>query len=257
VWVHNSPAYNVIDCNLFQLLEEDIQHFKTFGKVLILGDMNARVGEKPDYIICDKNINAIDPSDYNVDSPLPRVTQDKVHNSHGQQLIDLCKSTEMRICNGRLEVSGSVTYCNANGSSLIDYLLMSEHDFSLVKVFDTPEFNIFSDHAPLNVTLCAGHLMPHENIDDDNSFIRWDNTKKEQFKRNIILNLPRFNDICFAMERGNTCSVNDGIVKFTELLYKISEPLFLRKRKTSRSVNNNLPFNKAEWFNAECTKDIQ
>jgi len=53
------------------------------------------------------------------------------------------------------------------------------------------------------------------------------------------------------MERGNICSVNDGIVKFTELLYEISEPLFLRKRKMSRSVNNNLPFNKAEWLNAE------
>ena len=35
---------------------------------------------------------------------------------------------------------------------------MTEHDFSLVKIFDTPEFTLLSDHAPLNGTLLVGAM---------------------------------------------------------------------------------------------------
>ena len=58
MWCEDSPAYNVINTDLFQLLrtltfyEEDV--------VFVVGDYNARVGNgsKKDYIVCDTHIDS-------------------------------------------------------------------------------------------------------------------------------------------------------------------------------------------------------
>ena len=43
-----------------------------------------------------------------------RVTEDTIVNSFGRKLINLCKNTGMRICNGRVEgnESGCFTFYN-------------------------------------------------------------------------------------------------------------------------------------------------
>jgi len=62
---------------------------------------------------------------------------DIVSNLHGLKLIDLCKFTSLQLTNSRLvdDLSGSYTFVNNQGSSVIDYLLLPEHDFQPVKNF--------------------------------------------------------------------------------------------------------------------------
>ena len=67
-----------------------------------------------------------------------RVSLDTITNSHGIKLLDLCKSrpTSLRLANGRLQHDkqiGSYTYCNKQGASVIDYLLLSENDFNRIR----------------------------------------------------------------------------------------------------------------------------
>ena len=47
-------------------------------------------------------------------------------NSFGRKLLSLCKTTGLRILNGRHEGDkvGNFTFFGANGMSLIDYLLV-------------------------------------------------------------------------------------------------------------------------------------
>ena len=104
IWGENSPAYNHIDVDLFSILQSDITHFQSHGTVLLCGDWNARVGNgsRPDYIVCDRYVDSIDDDDYLPDVPLPRRSLDSTCNPHGIKLLDLCKSTSLRIANGRL-----------------------------------------------------------------------------------------------------------------------------------------------------------
>lgn len=125
----------------------------------MIGDLNGRVGLEPDFIIGDAidkqlqdNISFID---YNNDNTLKeRQSEDnKAPNSFGQRILQLCRSSGLRICNGRFgQDSNKITFNNKNGCSVIDYLLISQNDiFNIVSNFSVGMFNSFSCHAPLNV----------------------------------------------------------------------------------------------------------
>ena len=153
--VENSPAYNVFNVTLFDILQNDINHFTDLGKVLVCGDFNARVGnsKRHDYIVNDRIVDGIDNDDYIPDIPLDRISTDNGTNSHGLKMIDLCKSTSLHIANGRLHDDkgvGNYTYCNKQGASVIDYLLLRASDFYCIDKFKIESFNEWSNHAPLS-----------------------------------------------------------------------------------------------------------
>ena len=110
IWVENSPAYNIVDVDFFSILQNDVNDFQSKGRVLLCGDLNARVGNgsRSDYIQCDRTVGFIDCNDYIPDVPVPRSSLDSVCNAHGLKLLDLCKATQLRIGNGRLGRDQSV-----------------------------------------------------------------------------------------------------------------------------------------------------
>ena len=129
MWSDNSPIANLFDADLFTILEEDINHFQSLVIVMIAGDFNARTACKSDGIICDLYIPDIDSEDYIIDTPLQRYSMDSGNNSYGNKLLDMCKGTGLRIANGRLGSDfgvGKYTCFNRNGSSVIDYLILSQ-----------------------------------------------------------------------------------------------------------------------------------
>ena len=82
IWGVDSPAYNVVNCNLFELLESDINYFNQFGTVLVAGDLNGRVGRNNDFIVNDFNNSNFDDEDYIPDVPIPRSTLDIKLRTH-------------------------------------------------------------------------------------------------------------------------------------------------------------------------------
>ena len=124
--------------------------------MLLAGAWNCRVGNKPDFVVCDRTINDIDYVDYIPDAPLCRASQDSLCNARGVKMLDLCKGSNMRIANGLLGSDyncGSFTYYNRQTNSTIDYLLLNENDFHMVSSFEIGQFNMFSDHAPLPASI--------------------------------------------------------------------------------------------------------
>ena len=53
IWGIDSPVYNTLNVDLFEILENDITYFSEFGKVFVTGDLNSIVGNKCDYIVHD------------------------------------------------------------------------------------------------------------------------------------------------------------------------------------------------------------
>jgi len=261
VWVENSPAYNVINCDFFQLLQEDIYYFTDLGKVIICGDLNARVGKnRHDFVPNDRQIDYLDGDIYIPDDPPPRASMDTGTNAHGLRLLDLCKATSMRIANGRLDgdLSGSFTYMNTNGASVIDYLLIPEHDFNIIKDFKVKSFNEWSDHAPLFFKISCHKEENMSDVEDSGTrnCYEWNDTLKEAFRSNLISKLTSFNQVIHRVNIGNKDSVNDCVNEFTDILRSVADPLFSKEKRfggnEAKYVNPNRVSKKAEWFDDEC-----
>jgi len=98
LWVENSPAYNIVNVDLFDLLQQDIELYQSIGNVFIVGDWNSRVGSKRDYIVCDRYLDFVDYADYMPDIPSVRYTVDAVCNSHGHKIKIIRVSNSFNVC---------------------------------------------------------------------------------------------------------------------------------------------------------------
>ena len=126
-------------------------------KVFVCGDFNARTGIQIDFVENDSDfINDLLPDEYEVDQPLPRFSEDRVCDQYGLCLLDLCKSSGLRILNGRVGKDkhvGRFTCVKGNGRSAIDYVLSKPELFSMISDFVVNELNIISDHCIIHFSI--------------------------------------------------------------------------------------------------------
>ena len=105
--------------------------------MIIQGDLNARTAVERDCVENDK---------YRA-----RSSQDKVLDAKGKELLDLCKSNELCIINGRKtgDIIGNFTSFQPTGNSVIDYGIVSQSLFDSVCSFKVGNFQPWlSDHCP-------------------------------------------------------------------------------------------------------------
>ena len=137
--------------------------------VFLMGDFNARVCNKDDFVDADDflthHLSLDDTMDgsLNISSKLEktnlskhRVSQDKIINNEGNMLLDMCKSNSMLILNGRCgddKFTGSMTFRN---QSVIDYSIVSFQSLQFIKAFRVLELDaLFSDgHSLISTSLC-------------------------------------------------------------------------------------------------------
>ncbi|CAG2198439.1 unnamed protein product [Mytilus edulis] len=130
-------------------LEEEICSFSSKGKILLIGDFNARTAKTPDYIEEDSpHINLFDgknvlPDGYKSDNKLEQ----------GLNLLELCLSSRLRILNGRYvgDSLGYFTCMSNNGYSTVDYAIVSDSLLSSVKYFKINNFTYLSDHVQIEL----------------------------------------------------------------------------------------------------------
>ena len=96
---------------------------------------------RQDYIVYDSYNKFCDIPNHVSDQPPTRASVDKAHNSHGFKLIGMCKSTSLRVVNGRVGQTNFHTLYSHNGCSVIDYLLTHEKNFSCIEEFCIESFN--------------------------------------------------------------------------------------------------------------------
>ena len=97
--------------------------------MFLLGDLNSRMSTKSDFIDNDRPID-IQYDENEVDTPIPRSSMNKGSNRFGDSLLDICKSVNMRIVNGRLHNDKSVgrmTCYTHNGESVVDYVFTEQN----------------------------------------------------------------------------------------------------------------------------------
>ena len=161
----NSSYYKTRDVETFNAIEDDIVKYRDKGSLVLIGDMNARTNSMSDFIENDTvahdnvGLNAFEFDDiYEPDIVAQRRTSQDIVPSctRGRQLIELCKSSQLRIMNGRWlgDSMGNYTCHQPGGSSVVDYLITNESNMKNLVYFKVYEFRgNLSDHCCISTAL--------------------------------------------------------------------------------------------------------
>ena len=179
----------------FTDLEQKLTNVANDGDLICFGDYNARTGTKLDYLENEDNRDIPIPEDYLTDTvaTYPRGNLDTVTNQYGDQLISLCRSVPLRICNGRKlgDILGSYTCYKWNGKSTVDYCLASPGAYTKIGSFQVNEFlPTLSDHCPISISLetdihCNFQIVHNYNFVEKPRKIKWNKKIQNSFE-NVI-----------------------------------------------------------------------
>jgi len=133
------PPYNsnYFCPDLFDELENDIEKFSSLGSVLLMEDLNSRTGKYSD-IVCQEG-NTIITNDQSESSlcAIRRNSFDNELNNHGKRLLEICRSADLKILNGRTSGHslGRPTFHGKSGVSIVDYAIFDQHLFRHIANF--------------------------------------------------------------------------------------------------------------------------
>ena len=231
-------------------------------EIILLGDFNARTANANYCHVADDinftNDKTLGPISSRASDDYYRVSQDHSKNSNGTKLIDMLKSTDLTILNGNTlgDVTGKFTCNLCNGSSVVDYIICSEHLTSRVLYFRVQVLNTFSDHCPLTCSLDLSipttkvlKLDDFEKASKPYTWCKFTDSKKFQHLlstndiKKRIYNILQFQ--CTTKEDNYLCNE-----KFTELLKSIASQMessnqTQHKRSTTPSAY------REPWFDKE------
>ena len=230
-------------------LSEDIEMIKSKnGEIIIQGDFNARTAHADDFVPYDKHDPAATSVCIDFFNIPPRCSEDKIHNSNGKELLDLCKTYNLCIANGRKtgDHIGNFTSFQPGGNSVIDYTIIPQAMYQSIVTFNVGELLPWiSDHCAIHCVIDIGESICDETPDaspaiplpttwhwDDNSAEKVENFLKGDEAKGIIDQISRSSD-------------GDKMAKdISSLMTYAAESWELKKRKQKvKNRKNNSP-----WF---------
>ena len=170
-------------------LERNLSNLGTNCDTIVLGDLNARTGEKLDYIENEDNLDLILPDEYLTDTvgTYPRGNMDKVTNGYGDTVISLCRNVPLRICNGRKlgDTQGVFTCHKWNGQSVVDYCLSSPGIYNDILFLRVGNFlPTLSDHCSITIGLKTKYIQAFK---DQESYEFIEKPKKITWDKDIAV----------------------------------------------------------------------
>jgi hypothetical protein len=148
--------------DLFERVQSSINKYAALGNIVLMGDLNGRTGNELDYIAQDSDKMLPLDLPYITDKQIPcRNSLDTVVNNRGKSIIDMCISTRLRIVNGRRlgDTLGYYTCHKWNGSSVVDYAIVSEDLLKAIPCFRVKKFMAdLSDHCCIALKIHTPHI---------------------------------------------------------------------------------------------------
>jgi hypothetical protein len=228
----NSTFYtkNSLDKNCpYKSLEQDIYNMKNEGSILLLGDFNT-INETNQAIILsnDSNPNTLWlDEDIVLDNKYKRNFEDLIENLFGTELIKLCNSRDLIICNGLMKwtKSNSMTCIHRLGSGVVDYVISNIPIYNQIVNFDLlDDHEPNSNHIPLTLTLnFSMHKGSIEEHFDNQRHLLFDKQKVNLFLKDLsnALNIITYHNNIEVDYQNFTTILSTSINKFSiDVLYK-------------------------------------
>ncbi|MEW8544510.1 MAG: hypothetical protein AB2693_13350, partial [Candidatus Thiodiazotropha sp.] len=239
-----------------------------------MGDFNARTHTQSDILEIDNFlIEHFDLDDamydlFNVKTLLTRAnltelrsSKDNITNNEGRKLLDICKSNNICILNGRCGDDKYVGNFTFRDTSIIDYSIVSAEALNYVDNFCITELDtLYTDnHSLLTTTLKFKDIGKNSQIQkvsiQDNKRPKWDENKLNDFIQNIDTNkLSRVNISLENAHRNvddvDTDCIDNICTQISNMFTESAEITFGGSKKQYKDQRTNKP-NK-RWFGFQC-----
>ena len=268
--VYICPQYSSFSykSGIFELIEHDISKYSKDGSnCLVCGDFNARTSDETDYCSADNINNYLQlPNSYIQDVPLARMNLDPSElNCNGEKLPEMCKSSGIRIINGRFlgDSLGNPTCYSPNGSpSTIDYMLMSSSALNMIRSFEVNNLTTSSIHCSLSLKMKMAVFKTKECKQSDTNQLPkfyWHAGDDEKFLHSlhspdISKELNNF-ESCLSPNAISAGDIDSNAKNFNEILTKSAEMAGIKQRHSKRSsVKTKKIKRNKNWYDVECKK---
>lgn len=162
-------------------LESQIQTLNV-GEVLVIGDLNARLGELQSTGVDGRT--------------RVRKSKDKLVNNNGKMILNMCEIYEMDIMNGTTtsDTTGEYTFAKRNVNSVIDLCMAGGEWKNRITDLKVGE-QLMSDHMPLDVTATYQIDVQPAQKEELNNRIIWNHFDTEKYK-DIVVKVMVENEEC-------------------------------------------------------------
>ena len=231
---------------------------------ILMGDFNARTA-KVDEIVSrgslDEILNLPNHLSSHVDEDIPkRNNTDPATNANAESLIDILKSHDLLILNGRTtdDMHGAITCIKYNGSSTIDYAITRTKSFKMCKSLVVKDLTQFSDHRPLvskwfrPATKAKSTSEPSKTMEtmirEASSAFIWKQDSSKDFHEALAEMSQEVNDISKGLDQHQITveSLTEACDKLTNVFIKAANETLDRKKK--RADHGGV----RPWFNSTC-----
>lgn len=239
----NSPWLNKND-EPFDTLEYDIAKYSDMGQVVVTGDFNIRVGKRDDSLSEDLNI------------PIRNSCDTKFKN--GNLILDLCRSYNLVITNGRLmgDLNGSYTSYQPAGNSVVDYVIVSSELFFQFRTLTVGNKLFISDHSSLK----SSFVCKYNTNDDDANNLEgtiplpnyWKCNSENMLKfANMFKSDDIDNNVEELLKNMSDQEINDELINnmtngITSTFQNVASKTLVKTRNHKKRKKNKF------WFNTNC-----
>ena len=234
---------------------------------IIVGDMNARIGNLNEPSRSKKHTDTIDAlvegsfnsESYNMTST--RNSEDDTINERGRKLLDFVAEADLEILNGSTvgDIFGRNTCLKYNGSSVVDYTMVSSSIRQFVDYFKVLNFTNMSDHRPTICHFKADLTSKAKKVNVSFSVLPpkhiWDPSHSPMeflSSQNTPEHISECQNVC-SQVYSNKEDVKAANEKLIGILTKIANSSLQRKKPHKRR-NNKRKCRKNPWFDIECIK---
>ena len=243
---------------IFQDLVDDIIDFSPGNEdLMIIGDFNARTNCLPDHLPATNHTNDDNTVIHNLGHFIKRYNCDNGNpNKHGRNMINLCRSTNLRILNGRKfgDTVGNLTCFSHNGASCVDYALASQSLFDKISLFYVSEQSPLSDHCQItahlpNKKIVNDTQVKYEWIQPNKKYV-WNVESPAKFynvlnSEKIQLKIGKLRDL-FKTD----CSPDLISSELTSIFHSAANASL--KPKPSKHKESKSSPGKKKWFDSDC-----
>lgn len=265
--IYAAPAFSYapIAVDVFETLENDLATYLPLGSCFLCGDFNARICTENDFCTDEHQLPIANFEKYILDQPLRRKNSDP-HTSdlHGKKLLSLCKTTGVRIINGRTfgDYFGQCTCFSHNGSpSLIDYMLADEELLKNIECFNVKEPSDISIHCLLSCVIKLNAPIHVQTLDSDASDAElvpefmWNTGDDQRFTEALYKTSSRqlINDLTQKIQ---SMTVNKAVDNLTDSIVTIAKLAKIKQKRSFRlsykTKKHPKPSKRFAWFDREC-----
>ncbi|KAK6171714.1 hypothetical protein SNE40_018152 [Patella caerulea] len=194
--------------------------------------------DKPDHIPGLESFYEIFAEQY-VEIDVPRKNSDKIINSFGKHLLEMCWENNLVILNGRKpsDSRGDFTYVTSSGASTIDYILVST-DFCVL----TPDI---SKHFPISCSLQICLETYTDKVHNATTRYKWKGDFADKF--DAFISTDDFIDkLEYISDNLDLTTIDNTVLDLNKLLQSIGDKSNMKTVSTSSTVSRPQP----PWFDS-------